>query len=64
MTPTRKRILEGARERILAGRADLEAADRYEQLAAKTTDPARRADYLQRATEARAIGRSKLRSTV
>lgn len=54
--------IEDARRRVTAGHADLEAALRYEDLARRAESPAKRAEYLQRAVEARAVGRRKLRS--
>ena len=55
-----KAAREAARERILAGRADREAAIRYRELAEK--NPSLRVEYLKRAAAADAIADWKLRS--
>lgn len=47
---------------IAAARADLEAALRYEDLAAHASTSELRAEYIARAVECRAIGTRKLRS--
>jgi hypothetical protein len=59
-TPKSPAVL-ASRERIRAGRADLEAAENYRRLAELAETPEKRAELLTRAIEAAAMGRAKLR---
>ena len=58
------RARKAAQERIAAGRADREAAERYRELAGRRQSPEVAEDYLARAVECDRLGNEKLRSRV
>jgi len=59
----RKKAVKAARERILAGHADREAALRYRSLVGSgNVGPETSADYLQRATECDRMASIRLKS--